>query len=165
MRPAKRSIAMRARPDGLLAAAPLILRFAPDRRRQSGDVQPGAAPGCRTGLFVCRRFELLVSGLVARVCRIIFLSLSAPGRIRTADHLVRSQVLYPAELRAPARSLALMEPIVSSIEQTLPCWSPTANGSGQHSTAFSRGQVPVQAGRCDLASGHRTRNRSQIPTS
>ena len=35
----------------------------------------------------------------------------APGRIRTADHLVRSQVLYPAELRAPARSLALMEPI------------------------------------------------------
>jgi hypothetical protein len=25
---------------------------------------------------------------------------SAPGRIRTADHLVRSQVLYPAELRA-----------------------------------------------------------------
>src|ERR1700723_1614330 len=37
-----------------------------------------------------------------------FLILSAPGRIRTADHLVRSQVLYPAELRAPARSLALM---------------------------------------------------------
>ena len=34
---------------------------------------------------------------------------SAPGRIRTADHLVRSQVLYPAELRAPARSLALPE--------------------------------------------------------
>ncbi len=26
----------------------------------------------------------------------------APGRIRTADHLVRSQVLYPAELRAQA---------------------------------------------------------------
>ncbi len=25
----------------------------------------------------------------------------APGRIRTSDHLVRSQVLYPAELRAP----------------------------------------------------------------
>ncbi len=24
----------------------------------------------------------------------------APGRIRTSDHLVRSQVLYPAELRA-----------------------------------------------------------------
>jgi hypothetical protein len=32
--------------------------------------------------------------------------LSAPGRIRTADTLVRSQVLYPAELRAQARSLA-----------------------------------------------------------
>lgn len=24
----------------------------------------------------------------------------APGRIRTTDHLIRSQVLYPAELRA-----------------------------------------------------------------
>src|SRR5258708_39212696 len=34
---------------------------------------------------------------------------SAPGRIRTADHLVRSQVLYPAELRAPACSLTLPE--------------------------------------------------------
>jgi hypothetical protein len=30
----------------------------------------------------------------------IFLVIGAPGRIRTADHLVRSQVLYPAELRA-----------------------------------------------------------------
>jgi hypothetical protein len=30
----------------------------------------------------------------------------APGRIRTADHLVRSQVLYPAELRARAGSVA-----------------------------------------------------------
>jgi len=41
------------RPDGLLAAAPLVLRFAPDRRRAlRGSVQPGAAPGCRTGL-VC----------------------------------------------------------------------------------------------------------------
>jgi hypothetical protein len=39
------------RPDGLLAAAPLVLRFAPDRRRLSGDVQPGAAPGCRTGFL------------------------------------------------------------------------------------------------------------------
>ena len=29
----------------------------------------------------------------------------APGRIRTADHCVRSAVLYPAELRARARKL------------------------------------------------------------
>jgi integrase len=43
------------RPDGLLAAAPLVLRFAPDRRRLSG-----AAPGCRTGLVVCREFELKI---------------------------------------------------------------------------------------------------------
>ena len=27
----------------------------------------------------------------------------APGRIRTSDHLIRSQVLYPAELRARLR--------------------------------------------------------------
>jgi hypothetical protein len=35
----------------------------------------------------------------------IFCDLSAPGRIRTADHLVRSQVLYPAELRAQRREV------------------------------------------------------------
>ena len=29
----------------------------------------------------------------------------APGRIRTADHLVRSQVLYPAELRARGKRI------------------------------------------------------------
>ena len=29
-----------------------------------------------------------------------FLMCGAPGEIRTPDHLVRSQVLYPAELRA-----------------------------------------------------------------
>ena len=32
----------------------------------------------------------------------------APGRIRTADHLVRSQVLYPTELRAPCFSGAMV---------------------------------------------------------
>jgi hypothetical protein len=41
--------------------------------------------------------------------------------IRTSDLDVRSQVLYPAELRAPARSLALMAPI------------------GNLATAFNRG--------------------------
>ena len=37
-----------------------------------------------------------------------YLDSGAPGEIRTPDHLVRSQVLYPAELRAqifaPAKS-------------------------------------------------------------
>ena len=28
----------------------------------------------------------------------------APGRSRTSDHLIRSQVLYPAELRARIRT-------------------------------------------------------------
>ena len=32
------------RPDGC-SRPPLVLRFAPDRRRSSGDVLPGAAPG------------------------------------------------------------------------------------------------------------------------
>jgi hypothetical protein len=30
----------------------------------------------------------------------ILIEYGAPGEIRTPDHLVRSQVLYPAELRA-----------------------------------------------------------------
>src|ERR1700693_2462217 len=42
------------RPDGLLAAASLVLRFAPDRRRRSGDVLPGAAAGSRTVLLSVR---------------------------------------------------------------------------------------------------------------
>ena len=37
--------------ERLLAAAPLVLRFAPDRRRWRSGVQAGAAPACRTGLF------------------------------------------------------------------------------------------------------------------
>ena len=37
----------------------------------------------------------------------MFLIYGAPGRIRTSDHLVRSQVLYPAELRARSCALSL----------------------------------------------------------
>jgi hypothetical protein len=49
-----------ARPERLFAAAPRILRYAPDRRRAlRGSVQLGRRrPSCRTPLFVCRRFEL-----------------------------------------------------------------------------------------------------------
>jgi len=46
----------------LLAAAPLVLRCASDRRRAARDsVQPGANAGLSNRLFVCRRFELLGS--------------------------------------------------------------------------------------------------------
>lgn len=48
------------RPDGLLRGLrPLVLRFASDRRRAlRGSVQlVRRRPSCRTGLFVCRRFE------------------------------------------------------------------------------------------------------------
>jgi hypothetical protein len=42
-------------PYGLLRGLrTLVLRFAPDRRRRSGDVQPGAAPGSRTVLLSVR---------------------------------------------------------------------------------------------------------------
>ncbi len=49
--------------EGLFAAAPLVLRCAPDcRRALRGSVQLGRRPSsCRTGLVVCRRFELLGS--------------------------------------------------------------------------------------------------------
>ncbi len=35
-----------------------------------------------------------------KFCSSIFVKSGAPGTIRTCDRLVRSQVLYPAELRA-----------------------------------------------------------------
>ncbi len=37
------------------------------------------------------------------------LKYGAPERIRTSDHLVRSQVLYPAELRALTNFCVLLE--------------------------------------------------------
>ena len=48
------------------------------------------------------RFELATPTL-ARLCSTaeLFPLSGTPGRIRTSDHLVRSQVLYPAELRVP----------------------------------------------------------------
>ncbi len=68
-----------------------------------------------------RRFALGYADIVFRLCLvliagpkrlenlrpIVIVLNGAPGRIRTADTLVRSQVLYPAELRAPACSLTL----------------------------------------------------------
>ena len=44
--------------------------------------------------------KLLGLGQVKRGCDRNPLKNGAPGEIRTPDHLVRSQVLYPAELRA-----------------------------------------------------------------
>ena len=46
--------------------------------------------------------------------RCFFVSYGAPGEIRTPDHLVRSQVLYPAELRARGsirRAAILSQPV------------------------------------------------------
>ena len=89
------------RPERLLAAAPLVLRFAADRCRASrSNVQPGAAPGCRTRLVFCREFELKrrMLGTHKGFSRTEYGG--APGEIRTPGLLVRSQALYPTELRA-----------------------------------------------------------------
>jgi hypothetical protein len=95
------------RPDGLFGAG----RASPLRGRPAGDQLGRSRPSCRTGF-------LSVGGSNYRqpIFRhndrfAVYQNFGAPGRIRTADHCVRSAVLYPAELRAPARSLALMEPI------------------------------------------------------
>gem|GEM_PF-3101053 len=46
------------------------------------------------------------------------LSSGAPGEIRTPDHLVRSQVLYPAELRAPCEPRIIQITTVAVNTQT-----------------------------------------------
>jgi hypothetical protein len=91
------------RPERLLAAAPLVLRFAPDRRRAlRGSVQPGADAGLSNSacLFAgSSNFGQRTAGIVEG----FFSSkenYGAPGEIRTPGLLVRSQALYPTELRA-----------------------------------------------------------------
>src|ERR1700743_2556248 len=69
------------------------------RRLRSG-VQLGLRPSCRTRFVVCREL-----GFKAPRCSWLLAVLNAknggaPGEIRTPDLLVRSQALYPTELRA-----------------------------------------------------------------
>src|SRR5690242_10910342 len=56
----------------------------------------------------------------------------APGEIRTPDHLVRSQVLYPAELRARGskRARILSQRISAPPTKIYPVDSITYGGSG-----------------------------------
>ena len=69
--------------------------------------------------------------------------IGAPGRIRTSDHLVRSQVLYPAELRARGeRELSA----ASEKCQTRRCWVKTVSASD--ATARSVGPNEVAASLC-----------------
>jgi hypothetical protein len=72
----------------------------PGPRRSRDAFQPGAT-GLSNRLLLCREFESalkcqLKKGPEKQVPCLI----GAPGEIRTPDRLVRSQVLYPAELRA-----------------------------------------------------------------
>jgi hypothetical protein len=100
------------RPDGLLAAAPLVLRFAPDRRRYAAASNLAEAGQVVEPAFCLSAIRITANWQIVPLCDLkISVEFGAPGRIRTADHCVRSAVLYPAELRAPARSLALMGPI------------------------------------------------------
>ena len=70
------------------AAAPSAAASNPARRRV-------VEPSCFLSAVRTARFRLNGVG-----SRNIFCEIGAPGRIRTADHCVRSAVLYPAELRA-----------------------------------------------------------------
>ncbi len=92
------------RPERLLRGLrPLGLRFAPARRRAMRvDVQLGRRrPSCRTpsGLRPWE-FELGRRMCGAREGFSCTEYIGAPGEIRTPDLLVRSQALYPTELRA-----------------------------------------------------------------
>ena len=57
----------------------------------------GACPNKR--MFVSLLDSHKKTGQAVRHNRLICISHGAPGRSRTSDRLVRSQVLYPAELR------------------------------------------------------------------
>jgi hypothetical protein len=67
---------------------------------------------CR--LIVRQGFDLLVSDLVARAAEELSLIKSAPEGIRTPDPVVRSQVLYPPELRESVVSESLRSRIGQS---------------------------------------------------
>jgi hypothetical protein len=97
---------IRVRPDGVLRGL-RTLGLAHARLSLRATKSPTAI--CRTGLFI-REFELKTSSLRCLTAALNPEKIGAPGRIRTADTLVRSQVLYPAELRAQARSLSSARP-------------------------------------------------------
>lgn len=70
------------RPEGLLAL------------RTSGPGQTNLFDVGGSNIILCSEYTKGPHSVEA------FSVYGAPGRIRTSDHLVRSQVLYPAELRA-----------------------------------------------------------------
>jgi hypothetical protein len=75
------------RPDGLFGAG----RASPLRGRPAGDQLGQRRPSCRTGLLSVGGSNLRPAYNPPRAAAVrIFCGLSAPGRIRTADHLVRS---------------------------------------------------------------------------
>ena len=64
----------------------------------------------------------------------------APGEIRTPDHLVRSQVLYPTELRAPRQKpyILAIAPYGVKLAQR---WSQTTRYAGLPSPLTGCGRV------------------------
>src|ERR1700694_5730715 len=92
---------MVVRPERLFAAVPRILRCAPDRcRALRGSVQLGRTAKLSNSLAFGWEFELRRRALgtcEGFSCKEYG---GAPGEIRTPGLLVRSQALYPTELRA-----------------------------------------------------------------
>ncbi len=73
---------------------PLVLRYAPDRRRAARQRPSRRGAGLSNRLVLCRRFEQVATiyrGLSAVLGPII---IGSPGRIRTADQRINSPSLY-----------------------------------------------------------------------
>jgi hypothetical protein len=76
----------------------MLCMLTPSGRLAASCAAQGAA--CRTGVRIDLRARQIKKG--QNFCSAPFL-FGAPGGIRTPDQLVRSQLLYPAELRARKR--------------------------------------------------------------
>src|SRR5277367_4245448 len=83
--------------------------------------------------------------VASSACPTIFLGNGAPGGIRTPDLLVRSQTLYPAELRAHSFSIVAQRIIFSSRE-------------GRRGRSF-RPDVPSAVWALTLGAAHLCENR------
>jgi hypothetical protein len=88
-----------------------IIRAArsPLRGRPSGDRHRRCAALSSNSLVVCREFESLRRAASNDEGFSVKESDGAPGGIRTPGLLVRSQALYPAELRAQRKTVVLLE--------------------------------------------------------
>ena len=90
----------RARRDCFGACGPSASLTLGSPPLRSGDRHRRCAALSSNSLVFCREFEVRVTHGSNRVAVFISIGGGAPGEIRTPDLLVRSQTLYPTELRA-----------------------------------------------------------------